>query len=235
MFGKRLMQLRLARKLSLEDLSISIGGLVTKQSLSKYELGKSQPSALVLAKIAAALDVKASYFMSEPTISVKFVAYRKSASLLNSEQKQVEQSVTLALEDRVRVQTLIGDPAMEPLPLARFKVKSMGDTEIHAQSLRKAWELGSDPIANVTAMLEDHRLCVFGIGASPKFDGISAVGYDSANNIQAAAIVTRQGVAGERQRLNLTHELGHLVLDVAKDVDAEKSGFPFWFGVPCTI
>ncbi len=227
MFAKRLIQLRLARNLSLEALSSAIGGIVTKQSLSKYELGRAQPSALVLAKIASAMGVKASYFMTEPTLNVKFVAYRKSAKLLDSEQKQVEQSVTLALEDRIKVQTLVGEPAMEPLPVARFKVKTIYDTEAHAQSLRKSWELGSDPISNVTAMLEDHRLCVFGIDASDKFDGISAIGYDSSNNIQAAAIVTRLGIPGERQRLNLAHELGHIVLDVAKDVDVEKAAFRF--------
>jgi transcriptional regulator with XRE-family HTH domain len=198
-FGKRLIQLRLARNLSLEDLSAAIGGLVTKQSLSKYELGKSQPSALVLAKIAAALGVKASYFMSEPTISVEFVAYRRSARLLVSDKKQVEQAVTLALEDRVRVQMLIGEPAMEPLPLNRFKVNTPGDTEICAERLRESWALGMDPIANMTSTLEDHRLSVFGIDTSDKFDGISAIGRDITGNIAAAAIVTRRGIAGERQ------------------------------------
>jgi Zn-dependent peptidase ImmA (M78 family)/transcriptional regulator with XRE-family HTH domain len=226
-FGKRLIQLRLARNLSLEDLSAAIGGLVTKQSLSKYELGKSQPSALVLAKIAAALGVKASYFMSEPTISVEFVAYRRSARLLVSDKKQVEQAVTLALEDRVRVQMLIGEPAMEPLPLNRFKVNTPGDTEICAERLRESWALGMDPIANMTSTLEDHRLSVFGIDTSDKFDGISAIGRDITGNIAAAAIVTRRGIAGERQRLNLAHELGHLVLKIAGNVDEEKAAFRF--------
>ena len=39
MFYLRLKQLRLARGLSLDELAAAMGGIVTKQALSKYELG----------------------------------------------------------------------------------------------------------------------------------------------------------------------------------------------------
>jgi Zn-dependent peptidase ImmA (M78 family)/transcriptional regulator with XRE-family HTH domain len=221
------MQLRLARNLSLEALSSAIGGIVTKQSLSKYELGKSQPSALVLTKIAAALGVKSTYFLSESILTVEFIAYRKSAGMLTSDMKHVEQSVSLALEDRVRIQTLVGEPTIEPFPLKYAKVTTLSDTELCAQHLREKWALGLDSIANITTTLEDHHLSVFGVDASDKFDGISAIGRDTTGTIIATAIVTRRGIAGERQRLNLAHELGHLVLDVDRNVNEEKAAFRF--------
>ena len=43
--AKRLKQLRLTPGLPLEALSAEMGGIVTKQALSKYELGKATPSA----------------------------------------------------------------------------------------------------------------------------------------------------------------------------------------------
>ena len=43
MISKRLKQLRLARGLSLDALVAQMGGLVTKQALSKYELDKAKP------------------------------------------------------------------------------------------------------------------------------------------------------------------------------------------------
>ena len=43
----RIKQLRLARGLSLDGLAQAMGGLVTKQSLSKYEKGLTKPSITV--------------------------------------------------------------------------------------------------------------------------------------------------------------------------------------------
>ena len=59
------------------------------------------------------------------------------------------------------------------------------------------------------------------------FDGLAAVAKDASGDIKAAAVVSRTGLDGERQRLNLTHELGHLVLTQAADVDEEKAAFRF--------
>jgi hypothetical protein len=56
---------------------------------------------------------------------------------------------------------------------------------------------------------------------------MSALGYDTSGNVLAGAIVSRQDVPGERQRLNLTHELGHLVLKVPENIDEEKAAFRF--------
>ena len=54
------------------------------------------------------------------------------------------------------------------------------------------------------------------IEANDRFDGLSA-----------AAVVSRRSLAGERQRLNLAHELAHLVLDVPEAINEEKAAFRF--------
>jgi hypothetical protein len=76
-------------------------------------------------------------------------------------------------------------------------------------------------------VLENRLIHVLEIDAGERFDGISAVAYDEEDCVKAAAVVTRRGVVGERQRLNITHELGHLVLDISKDIDEEKAAFRF--------
>ena len=60
MIGERLIQLRLAQNLTLDALAEKMGGIVTKQALSKYEQNQAQPSPIVLTKLSAALGVKAS-------------------------------------------------------------------------------------------------------------------------------------------------------------------------------
>jgi transcriptional regulator with XRE-family HTH domain len=227
MMSQRLKQLRLARGLSLEALAAEIGGIVTKQALSKYEQGRARPSPVVLNKLAAALGVKAAYLWSEPDICVQFIAYRKGSHLPRKEQTKVEYLVSQTLEERIRLQELTGQVNGSDLPVQALRVESMEDVERVAETLRARWNLGVDPIASVMGVLESHRIHVLEIDASEKFDGISAAAYDAEQRVIAAAVVTRRGVVGERQRLNLTHELGHLVLDISESIDEEQAAFRF--------
>ncbi len=227
MISQRLKQLRQARGLSLEALAAAMGGIVTKQALSKYEQGKARPSPVVLNKLAETLSVKSAHLWSKPTVHVQFIAYRKLSSLPKKEQARVEGSVRHALEERVRIQDLTQQFDGSDIPVQACRVDRLEDAEHAAETLRKQWCLGLDPIASVVGVLEDHSIHVLQMDVSQKFDGISAVAYDDAQHVAGAAVVTRRGVAGERQRLNLTHELGHLVLAISKKVDEEKAAFRF--------
>ena len=227
MINQRLKQLRLARGLSLEGLAAEMGGIVTKQALSKYEQGKAQPSPVVLNKLAAALGVKAAHLWSEPSIRVKFIAYRKGSGLLKREQLKVESFVSQELEERIRLQELTHQFDNSGLSIQTLHVKTLEDSERASEVMRKKWNLGNDPIASITGVLENRLIHVLEIDAGERFDGISAVAYDEEDCVKAAAVVTRRGVVGERQRLNIIHELGHLVLDISKDIDEEKAAFRF--------
>ena len=65
MLGERLRRFRLARGMSLGDLEAAINSLVSSQTLSKYEHGKLQPTAIVLNQIASVLGVKPSHLLDE--------------------------------------------------------------------------------------------------------------------------------------------------------------------------
>lgn len=229
MFSQRLKQTRLARGLSLEDVVARMGGIVTKQALSKYERGISIPSPVVLTQLASALGVNTTFLFSEPAVEVRFLAYRKHSALGKREQEQVESLLAHRLEERVRLQELIGESNGSSIPLRLFSVRTVEDTEEAAVELRRKWNLGLDPIMNVTAILEDHFVHVILVSGKDHFDGLSAIASEG-DRVRAAAIVTRFDVPGERQRLNLTHELGHLVLDVAEDVRSDEEKVAFRFG-----
>lgn len=225
MVGERLKLLRLARSLTMDALAAEVGGIVTKQAISKYELGKDVPSPRVLAKLAAALGVKSVHLWREPSVSVELVAYRKGFGLNRGEQSRVESMVVESLEQRVRLQELTGQEA-DGIPAKSLRVSSVAAAEEAAARLRTTWRLGLDPIASITGILEDHLIHVIEIRANERFDGISAVATEG-GKARAAAVVSRQGLPGERQRLSLAHELGHLVMDVPADVDEEKAAFRF--------
>ena len=65
MLGERLRRFRVARSMSLTGLADAVDGLVSSQTLSKYERGELQPTATTLIQIAAALGVKSSHLLDE--------------------------------------------------------------------------------------------------------------------------------------------------------------------------
>lgn len=228
MLNHRLKQLRLARGLSLDELAAKMGGIVTKQALSKYELGTAQPSPVVLNKLSAALVVKASHFWSEPTVNVEFVAYRRKSSFPKREREKVESLVIRTLEERLKILSFINDAKKNEIPVKEWKIKTLEDAEEAASSLRERWDLGMDPISSLVSTLESHWIQVIEIEADERFDGISAIASDTREDVVAgAAVVTRRGISGDRQRFSLAHELGHIVLDLGKGVDEEKAAHRF--------
>ena len=230
MLAQRLRQLRLARGMSLDALAAALGGAVTKQALSKYELGKAAPSPRVLALLAGALGVKATELAAPPDVQVSFIAYRRRASLPVREQERVESRIAEALERRVQIQDRLLLPSSLALVIQGATIVRVAEAEEVAADIRRQWGLGSEPLASVTATLEDHLVHVLEIDGDHRFDGISAVVRTSDGRIAAAAVVSDEKVAGERQRLNLAHELGHLVLDVAPLADDQVEAAAFRFG-----
>ena len=227
MLGEQLRRFRLARSMSLGDLEAKIDGLVSSQTLSKYEHGKLQPTAATLNQIASVFGVKSSQLWGEPPCYVEWIAFRKHARLGKREQEQIQSFVAEEFEKRVRLQEQICEGNTLELPVLSTTVYSLDDAEKAALALRNTLNLGIDPIANLIGVLEDHGIHIIEVDASEAFDGISAVARGTDKSLLAAAIVTRSGVPGDRQRLNITHELGHLILELCEDVNAEKAAFRF--------
>ncbi|GAB4200875.1 MAG: XRE family transcriptional regulator [Roseiflexaceae bacterium] len=227
MISQQLRQLRLARGLSLEALARQMGDIVTRQALSKYEQGKAQPTPVVLQRLAAALGVKAADLYREPGFQIQFIAYRKRSRLSQRDQAQVQSLVAEAIQQRVRLQQILGLRQAHAIPVQGLPVATLDQTEQAAEELRAHWALGLDPIGHLTAVLEDQHVHVVELAAHDLFDGVAAVARDDEQAVLAATVVTRQGAPGERQRLSLAHELGHLVLALDPALDAEKAAFRF--------
>lgn len=227
MIGKRLKQFRLAKGFSLDELVAATGGIVSKVSLSKYERDLMKPSHKVLAAISKALDVKSVNLAIQPNVRVEFIAYRKGSGLLKKDQANVESLIQSKLEDRINIQDILFPTSKPNLPIRDYEIGSFDEVESAAVSLRSKWKLGLDPISNITQILESNFVHVLFINSEKSFDGISALAYTSANQLKAAAVVSKSNIPGERQRLNLAHELGHIVLNISPKLDVEKVAFRF--------
>lgn len=226
-FASRLKQLRVSRGLSLDALAVAMGGVVTKQALSKYERSQAMPTPRVLTALARALGVKAMNLVTAPGVAIEVVAFRKASGLGRKESARVEGLAETLLERRIRLQELTGEGDGTDIPVRGLRAASVAGSEKAAAAMRERWMLGRDPLANVTEALEEHHVHVLEIEAGPRFDGLAAVARHPSGEVAGAAVVSRHGVPGERQRFSLAHELGHLVLNIPAGVDTEKAAHRF--------
>ncbi len=116
---------------------------------------------------------------------------------------------------------MAGAPVYVPPAIDR-RVTTLDDVEQVADALRRAWDLGLDPIENLVEVLEGHGIKVGLIEGVDEFDALTLWA-----NARVPVMVVRAGMAGDRQRLSLAHELGHLVLEPADGLDEEKAAFRF--------
>jgi hypothetical protein len=180
-----------------------------------------------LNRLADALNVKAMQLWSEPQLFVRFIAYRKRSTLPKKSRTAIQALVEEKLEERTLLQDFRFSSVHLMYQSSGFAVASEDDAEAVAGKVRDLWKLGVDPIANLTAVLEDHLVHVIEVDVPEKFDGISAVGENEAGKRMAAAVVSRSNCPGDRQRLSPAHELALLVMKPARNVDEEKAAFRF--------
>lgn len=212
-------RLRRARRLkgwSLQQLADALGDL-SKQALSKYEQGKDTPNSTRLIQIANALEVSPEYFFRSEEVELGEVDFRKHSALGKGKQESIKEQVREHLERYLAAEKVV-ELGSEHLKLPAYDVHNVDDVDGAANKLRREWELGVNPIANLTETLEEHGIKVVGLEAHEKFDGLCAWINDWAD----AVIVSNTDRDGERQRFNLAHELGHLVLKIEPEIEGTR-------------
>lgn len=226
MDGDRLRVLRLARGMSLDELALATNSIVSKQMLSRYERGQSTPTPRVITALAKALGVPISRLFEGSHLKVEPVAYRKQSSLTKGDQHRISSLLTNELEQRVRLQEANGFHEVN-LPILKMEASSIEEAEGCAQEIRKSWGLGEAPIMSLVDEMESRLVHVIEVEAPDSFDGLSLVAYNEKHRPVAVAAGVRRGVSGDRQRLSLAHELGHILLKVGTEVDEEKAAYRF--------
>ncbi|MAT40832.1 MAG: hypothetical protein CL609_00720 [Anaerolineaceae bacterium] len=216
--GERIKLARKWSRMSQEALSQQVQ--VSKMAISKYERNLDTPSSSVLLHLSSALNVPVEFFFRPPFIEINLKTFRKHATLKVKDQLAIEAQVQEWLERYLEIEGLMEDNKGVPL-LPNYPVKDIEDIEEAALKLRKEWNLGSDAIENLMELLEDKGIKVGLVENFEKFDACTFV-FDGDK-----IIVTRKGLEGDRQRFNLAHELGHLVLLISGDINEEKSANRF--------
>ena len=225
MLGERIKLARKMKGLSLRALAEQAG--VSAQAISKYERALDVPGSAVLLRLAEALDVKVEFFFRRSALpSVTLPAYRKCAALKAKQADGVLGQIQEWLERYLEAEQLLAEyENVAPFDLPGGVVRTvtrLEDAEAAAQSLRVAWNIGTAPIESVVELLEDRGIRVGLVDGRARFDACTLWANDF-----IPVIAVRRDLPGDRQRFSLAHELAHLVLQTAPEVDAERAGHRF--------
>ncbi|MBX6341158.1 MAG: ImmA/IrrE family metallo-endopeptidase [Thermomicrobiaceae bacterium] len=233
MIGERIKQARTAAGLSTRDLAARVG--VSAQAISKYERNQAVPTSEKLMRLADALGVRVEYFLRPVMVGRIEPAFRKrkrlparhQAALVAKTRDWLERYLTI---ERI-VETEIDRLAFVPPDGFPYRVRDLEEVEAAALALRQVWDLGLDPIENLTQVLEDRGIKVGLIDANDDFDALT---FRAGTDGEILVIVVRADLPGDRQRFDLAHEVGHLFLEIddALDPEAVANRFAGAFLVP---
>lgn len=218
MLGERIKQLRLSKGFSLRALAERMG-CVSAQAISNYENNKDVPSSPILLALADVLDTEVSSFFQRLSVPLGEPAYRKSAGMTEMKKQALQSCVAMQVERHLEAESLFSLAAHDTLDLPKSVLNPLADVadaEDRACDLRRHWGLSDHPIENLIELLEDQGILVVCIHTDGDFDGCT---YPEA---KIPVVVANDNRPGDRFRLNLAHELGHLVLRFS-DVWSEKS------------
>ena len=110
----------------MDQLVSKIGGLVSKQAISKYESGQMMPSDDVLCALCVALGVEPDYFYRPFTFDLNEfqVSFRKKSDTSAKDVKALKVQIQDEVERYLEVEEILGKdkgsaPRMEGEPLSR--------------------------------------------------------------------------------------------------------------------
>ncbi len=220
MIAERVRLAREACRMTQHELADASG--VAFGTLSAIEGAHMNPSDETIAKIAAATSFPPSFFYLGPLPDLPEGYYRKlkrgSAKDAKRMRAQVRQVVELVQRSEKHVR--LPDATIEPLR----DLQSLDHLEGVAQGVRRRLGLGhDDPIPNLMRAVERAGVVIVRLPTElPNHDSYSVwpdFGLDGRPLIALTA-----GHAGDRDRSNTAHELGHLVLHTKRpDLESDEA------------
>lgn len=227
MLSERLKLGRRKAGMSLRDLSAAMDGLVTAQAIGKYERRESIPSSSVLMALAKALNVSLTYLLDTQEVSLAGVEFRTKANTTARDRANVETEVLEWIERYLQIEVILDlDSAHWHCPLAKpRRLTRIAEAEKLANEVRETWQLGIDPIPNMTELLEEKGLKVLTIELPERVSGLTCLVQRPKGHAPLPVIVVNNRFTLERRRLTLAHELAHRLIDTESldDKDEEKA------------
>lgn len=222
MLAGRLLRARQAKGLSRKAAAQTAG--LRLEELQRYEQGEAVPSSHHLALLGQAYGVRLAYFLRQYPVADTAFQFRKRTQLRNQRLHAIEFSLSDKMERWLELAAFFPDSFNAFAPVAGLPqaIDRMEVIDTLAEHVRAQWEIGFDPIMDMTDLLETRgvRVLSLDIGEDERdlFDGAQTrIGSH-------CLMVIGAHWPGDRQRFTLAHELGHLLLQGRlSGLDEEKA------------
>lgn len=220
--GERLKKARIYRGLTVAELAERVG--CQRQTLSMYEISKSQPTdETVVARLAKELDFPVKYFYEHLNAPSSGTVYFRS--LLTTNKKYRNEQI-VKMEYLSQVYSLLQDyvvfPAYIPIDLP-----DDANPEQAAYALRDAWGLGRGPIDNLISVAEQHGILVTSFSTSTNDVDAFSQFIDVGDTPTYIIAYSNNKTSAARIHFDIAHELGHICLhEWSEDIeDISKEEF----------
>jgi Zn-dependent peptidase ImmA (M78 family)/transcriptional regulator with XRE-family HTH domain len=209
--GERLREGRESRGFTAAALSVPAG--VSPAAITQYETNLQTPRPVVMDKIQSTLMLPSAFFLRHAEREEGVIYWRSLSSATRLAQMVAErrlgwvQDITAALREHLEFPVLsIPDLGLPRDPLAITDLT----IERAASEVRRLWQLGDGPLDNITRILEER-------GVILAQDDLAAMTLDALSKWcpserSAFCLCSTGKESAVRSRLNVLHELGHLIL-----------------------
>ena len=213
MFGRRLRLARGRAGLSMRSLAERMTPKVTAQAISKYEAGKMLPSSAVLVALGKALDVSLDFLMSAQVESLDGLEFRKHSKSSARDRATAKAILIDHLDRYLAIEDILDIPAtVDWVESRRYdSVATEAQIDTKANDLRKAWNLGMDPIPSLCELLESEGIKVIVSDLPERINGLACHVIRDGKPV-AEAVVVSNLINIERKRFTLAHELAHRII-----------------------
>ncbi len=205
--GDRLKKARIYRGLTVAELAEKVG--CQRQTLSMYEISKSQPTdSDIVFRLSQALNFPTKFFYENTFSRSDGTVYFRSLLTTNKKYRS-EQVVKMDFLSQVYtlLQDYIAFPKFEPI-----RLPDNCTPEQAAYALRDLWGLGRGPVDNLITIVEQHGILVTSFSTST--DDVDAFSQfiDTAEIPTYLIAYSNNKTSASRIHFDIAHELGHICL-----------------------
>ena len=218
LFANRLHEARLMMNLSMEKLAEQTGGIITKQSISRYEKSIMHPKHDALQALAHALHISVEYFKGKNIrINIPMLRTTSNGKLTDEELISIEAKLSFWAEQYLTKENEANYHTYFENPLAGTAVLSMEDAIQAADHLRQQWHCGDGPIVSILRLLERKGIKIL---SAELPNGVLGLSTWADGEHPLIVLDLRPGKDSvERIRFTAAHELAHLLLTLPKEAE----------------
>ena len=221
--GKKLKAARLAKRLSLQELSDLMDGLASKQMLQKYETGQSVPTEKTKYLLCFNLDISPEYLTNSPSVSLNQGMFRRYAGYQTTGD-DLKAKFSKKIEAYTIIQDILQLHAPFSNPIEGYPISSMHDIESAVEIVRMRWGIGMGIVASAIDTMETRGVMCFDFTAESEINGFSGFADEDYQN-PFTFINNNLNLSDDRKRFTVFHELGHILLYTSKLSEIEQEKF----------